>query len=228
MSTDIHALLRDATSTPTSSLQVDNLIRTARHRQRVHRAQAVIGGAVIIAVSALIVVALTSSNGTHQVAINERDPSQIPQGWTKLNIPAAGLQLGLPPGWHQLPDRDTAGAQHAVTVGSTDLPGTAVITACTSAGQIPTQTGTWVSIYEYNGRPAQIVNPVGQTILGGFTNRPSDFRTSRPPYTGRCAPTAAHTWTGKQPTRSTSSTSTTTIEHSRSGSSPPNNPTKTL
>ena len=190
MRTDVRELLSKAAAEPTSELDVGAVVGTARRRRRRTRAGIAVGCVVVVAAVAGG-LALRSENSSVTVAAGARQQSsRVPEGWTELKVPGAGLRLAIPPGWTQLeryappsvpaPD-GTPTAYEAVAVGSADLARTGVIAACTDqGGQIPDVPGTWVSLFEYEGyQPGwDLALPFGESLsAAAIIDRPADFRT---------------------------------------------------
>ena len=137
-------------------------------------------GALVVAVATLGVVRAADDGGSSaEIAIAPRDANEVPDGWSRgrarLRYPVRDAS-----GLGRLRLRQHAGRRathrHRHRAGRLAVRSS---TRCTSeAGQIPTQPGTWVSLWEYpSSSGPQVVGPGGGETLG-VNDRPADFRTT--------------------------------------------------
>jgi hypothetical protein len=186
--TDVRELLTNAAARPTSELDVDAVLGTARRRRRT-RVGIAVGCVVAVAAIAGGLSLRLENSSVHVATTPRQEASTVPAGWTELKLPDAGLRLAIPPGWTQLeqyappsvpPSDGTPTLSEAVIVGSSGHPRTGEISGCTELGQTPVVLGTWMSLYEIQGyQPgSDLVLPAGERLsAGAVLDRPVDFRT---------------------------------------------------
>ncbi len=178
MTTDVRELLREGAASPTREVDLGGVMREAHGRRR-RRGTVAVAGALVLAVATLGVVRAAADGGSSaQIAIGPRRSSEVPEGWTRVEL-ESGIHFAMPPGWDVFDFGDTPDAERRVAIGTARPTDRSLLDACTSAaGQIPTQPGTWLSLWEYpSSSGPQVLGPGGGDTLE-VIDRPADFATT--------------------------------------------------
>lgn len=180
MTGDVRTLLHDTAEAPSREPDIERALRSARtHRRR----QRGFGGLVAVVVIALVVGMVTVGGGGGDdppVAVGLRQTgAQIPEGWGTVHADP-GTSLSIPPEWNTYAFGSTDVAATRFSVGTVAPPGPpTVVTACFDTGSIPTQAGTWLTVWEYPDATAtEIVAPIDGTMTVSG-DRPATFTTSQ-------------------------------------------------
>jgi hypothetical protein len=177
MSNDLRDLLDRGAARPSSDVDVDALVRTARGRQR-RRVGMIVGG--IAAVVAVVIGGVAIAQSSSEVSVSARAAASSPAGWTTVTNDDGDVSLAIPPEWTNL----EPWSDETITVGTAAFPRAGTILPCSVGhAQVPTIVGTWVTVFE--GRdlrpndefPMSLV-PALRTTDGWVGDRPADLRTA--------------------------------------------------
>jgi hypothetical protein len=179
---DVRTLLHETAALPTRGPDLGAARREARARRRRHRGLA--GGlGVLVVVGATVGAVRIADDGgaSTRVAIGPRQSSDVPDGWTPVEVDP-GIRLAIPPGWSSYDFGTSPVAERRIAVGTARPSGDAVMMACTpELGQLPTETGIWVGLWEYPDLAgSEVPEPAGAGDILGIADRPADFRTREP------------------------------------------------
>jgi len=187
MSNELHDLLGRGAAKPSSDVDVDALVRTARGRRR--RRVGVVAGAVVLAI-ALVMGTVAIAQPSSKVSIPTRAAAQsstVPDGWTVVENRDERVSLAIPPEWMKV----EAPPFQLLTVGTADFAPTKTIAPCPSEStQVPPVQGTWVAVAEFPDTPDGsnfriVVLPGIPNVDVAVADRPADLQTA-PSSRGVC------------------------------------------
>lgn len=178
---DVRTLLHETAATPMRDPDIVSAQRVARARRRRGRGLVCALAVIVIAGATVGVVRIADDGGSPaRVAIGPRQSSDVPDGWTRVVL-ESGITFAMPPAWDVFDFGNTAVAERRIAIGTARPSSDSAMVACVpEVGQLPTQAGTWVSLWEYPGVvgsevPAPLDNSAGGIL--GIVDRPADFRT---------------------------------------------------
>jgi hypothetical protein len=171
--------LREGAASPATDVDLGGVMREARGRRR-RRGIGVVVGALVLAVATLGVVRAADDEGgsSARIAIGPRQSSEAPEGWTRVEL-ESGIRFAMPPAWDVFDFGTTPEVVKRISVGTGRPTDESLLSACTTAvGQIPTQPGTWIALWEYpTSSGPQVTGPEGGDTLE-VVDRPADFATT--------------------------------------------------
>lgn len=179
MSNELHDLLDRGAAAPSSDVDVDALVRSARGRH--HRRVGVLAAAVV-ALVAVVGGAVVLAQPSSTVSIPTRPAGQattVPDGWNEITLHDENLSFAIPPEWTKV---RTFGDE-VVTVGTSDLQRYGFLTVCGEPNgfQLPPVPGTWISLFEYrdlgpNDEVPLRLNSGLHVKVSNLGPRPADLR----------------------------------------------------
>jgi len=182
MSNDLRKLLDRGAASPSTDVDVDTLVRTARGRRR--RRVGVVAGSIVATV-AVVIAAVVLAQPSSEVNIPTRPsaaapPSaSAPDGWKQITLDDERIRLAVPADWTKL----RGWPNELGTVGSPDIDRSGELRACgllvPKNVQIPDVSGEWLTLIELDDpAPSGIITlPDGYRLdTSKVVPRPADFR----------------------------------------------------